>query len=149
MAYYGDKSFPKDLQRGYKSYFNALWRIPFEEGPYYLFKNSFPLYARNFLQTLTLLFTFDFLKDKTSFIWRVGEVPYFPCKVAIAGISTYLALIFSYPMYVTREMVDFWPKNKDLPDIWKGNYRKAAAWMWCSDYYNNLYPGMLKNYGIK
>ena len=32
MAYYGDKSFPKDLQRGYKSYFNALWRIPFEEG---------------------------------------------------------------------------------------------------------------------
>lgn len=95
-----------------------------------MFKNSFPLYARNFLQTLTLLFTFDFLKDKTSFIWRVGEVPYFPCKVAIAGISTYLALIFSYPMYVTREMVDFWPKNKDLPDIWKGNYRKAAAWMW-------------------
>jgi len=48
MAYYGDKTFPKELQKGYKSYFNALIRIPFEEGPYFLFKNSFPLYARNF-----------------------------------------------------------------------------------------------------
>lgn len=32
MAYYADKTFPKELQRGYKSYFNALFRIPFEEG---------------------------------------------------------------------------------------------------------------------
>jgi hypothetical protein len=56
MAYYADKTFPKELQRGYTSYFNALWRIPFEEGtknlpfvgPYYLFKNSFPLFSRNF-----------------------------------------------------------------------------------------------------
>ena len=35
MAYYGDKTFPKELQKGYKSYFNALIRIPFEEGCIY------------------------------------------------------------------------------------------------------------------
>jgi hypothetical protein len=60
----------------------------------------------------------------------VAEVPYWPCKVFNAALSTYLALIFSYPFYYTREMVDFWPKNKALPDVFKGNYRKAAAWMW-------------------
>lgn len=61
MAYYADKTFPKELQRGYTSYWNALSRIPFEEGfffkinlyiiigPYYLFKNSFPIYMRNFI----------------------------------------------------------------------------------------------------
>jgi solute carrier family 25 oxoglutarate transporter 11 len=48
MTYYADKTFPKELQRGYTSYFNALFRIPFEEGPYWLFKNSFPFIARNF-----------------------------------------------------------------------------------------------------
>lgn len=49
MAYYADKTYPKELQRGYSSYFNALRRIPFEEGPYFLFKNSAPIYIRNFL----------------------------------------------------------------------------------------------------
>jgi len=72
MAFYGDKTFPKELQRGYSSYLSALVRIPFEEGPYFLFKNSFPLIMRNFMQTLTLFYTYDFLKDKLSFAWRVG-----------------------------------------------------------------------------
>lgn len=64
MAYYADKTFPKELQKGYTSYWNALLRIPFEEGPYYLFKNSFPIFGRNFLQTLTLFYSFDWMKDK-------------------------------------------------------------------------------------
>lgn len=39
-------------------------RIPFEEGPYFLFKNSFPIIAKNFLQTLTLFYSYDWIKDK-------------------------------------------------------------------------------------
>lgn len=73
MAFYGDKTFPKELQRGYSNYLSALVRIPFEEGPYFLFKNSFPLILRNFFQTYTLFFAYDFLVDKGSFAWRVGE----------------------------------------------------------------------------
>ena len=87
LAFYADKTFPKELQRGYTSYFNALWRIPFEEGPYYLMRNSFPIYFRNFLQTFTLFYTFDFIKDKGSWMWRVGDMPYFPAKVGFAAIS--------------------------------------------------------------
>lgn len=71
IAYYADKTFPKELQRGYTSYFNALTRIPFEEGPYYLFKNSAPIYVKNFLSSLTMFYLFDFLKDKASWMWRV------------------------------------------------------------------------------
>ena len=48
MAYYADKTFPTELQKGYTSYWNALKRIPMEEGPYFLYKNSFPLFIRNF-----------------------------------------------------------------------------------------------------
>jgi solute carrier family 25 oxoglutarate transporter 11 len=68
MAFYADKTFPKELQRGYTSYFNALRRIPFEEGTYYLFKNTFPFIARNFFQTLTMLFAYDYLKDKLGWL---------------------------------------------------------------------------------
>jgi hypothetical protein len=77
MAYYADKTFPQDLQRGYKSYFHALRRIPFEEGPYYLFRNSFPFVARNFIQTLTMFYSYDWLKDKFGGVtFRLTDYPY-------------------------------------------------------------------------
>lgn len=113
MAYYGDKTFPKEIRKNYSSYFNALIRIPFEEGPYYFYKNSFPFFMRNFFCTLTSFYTYDWLKDKFSFTHRVGQVPVLPFKLINAGFSTWLALIFAYPFAVTiREMVDFWPKEK-------------------------------------
>ena len=39
-AYYSDRSYPEHLRKGYKSIFNALVRIPREEGPYYLMRVS-------------------------------------------------------------------------------------------------------------
>jgi len=42
-AYYADKTWPVELRRNYTSPTNALVRIPFEEGPYYLFRGGFPL----------------------------------------------------------------------------------------------------------
>lgn len=57
--------------QGYTSYMNALRRIPFEEGPYFLFKNSAPIYVKNFFSTFTLFYAFDFMKDKASWMWRV------------------------------------------------------------------------------
>ena len=80
-AYYGDKTFPKELQKGYKSVFNALVRIPFTEGPYYFFKNSSPLIARNTIMTSTLFLLFEFIQDKLSPIWRSGESPRFLGKL--------------------------------------------------------------------
>lgn len=42
-AYYADKTWPLELRRNYTSATQALVRIPFEEGPSYLFKGGFPL----------------------------------------------------------------------------------------------------------
>ena len=49
MAYYGDKTFPKELQRGYTSYFNALRRIPFEEGIYMVVHLRSLLFVQEFV----------------------------------------------------------------------------------------------------
>lgn len=147
MTFYADKTFPKELQRGYTSYLNALFRIPFEEGPYWLFKNSFPLYFRNFLSTFTLFYTYDWLKDKMSFCWRVGGMPYEPVKAFNIFVSSYLALIFTYPFAVTaKQMVDFWPKEKGGVCSFNNNYRQAAVWLWYHEFSSNYFPGMFNNY---
>lgn len=148
LAYYGDKTFPKELQRGYKSIFDALRRIPFEEGPYFLFKNSFPLMSRNFFQTLTLLFSYDWLKDKFGTVtFRISDYPYGLVKGTMALISVYLACLFSYPWAVTiKEMVDLWPKEKGGVCTFQGNYRKAAVWLWYHETTNTSFPGFMNNY---
>ena len=42
-AYYADKTWPIEMRRNYTSPTQALFRIPFEEGPGYLMKGGFPL----------------------------------------------------------------------------------------------------------
>ena len=146
MAFYADKTFPEELQKGYKSFFNALRRIPFEEGPYYLLKNTSPFFMRNFFQTFTLFYTYDFLKDKCSWLWRIMDVPYLPSKVFLASFATYMACVFSYPWAViTREAVDFWPKPNGVCTF-NNNYRKAGIWMWYHEFGSNLFPGFFNNY---
>jgi len=87
------------------------------------------------------------LKDKASWIWRLGDCPYWPCKVSIAGFATYLALVFTYPFaVVSREMVDFWPQPKNGKHNFNNNYRSAAVWLYYHDFWSNLYPGFFKNY---
>mmetsp|Transcript_8349 Transcript_8349/g.7413 ORF Transcript_8349/g.7413 Transcript_8349/m.7413 type:complete len:227 (+) Transcript_8349:414-1094(+) len=148
MAYYADKTFPKELQRGYTSYWNALRRIPFEEGPYFLFKNSFPLYGRNFFQTLTLFYTYDWLKDKFGGVtYRIGDFPYKLFKFMNVAFSSWLACIISFPIaHTCREMVDFWPKPKDGNSPFHGNYRRAFVWMLYQDQLGNIWPGFMNQY---
>ena len=59
-AYYGDKTFPKNLQYGYTSRFNALFRIA-KENPFALYKNSSPTVAAAFIQTTMAIGIHDFL----------------------------------------------------------------------------------------
>lgn len=149
MAFYADKTFPKELQRGYTSYFNALRRIPFEEGGYYLFKNTFPFIARNFFQTLTMFFSYDFLKDKLGGVtYRLtNNWPVDLTKFMAISLTTYLSCVFSFFWGNTiREAVDFWPKEKGGKCTFQGNYRKAATWLWYHDYSSNYFPGFMNNY---
>ena len=134
------------MQKGYKSYFDALRRIPFEEGPYYLFKNSFPLYAKHILGPFTSFFSYDWLVDKLSVIWRTTDTPIWPVKLCCATIASYLATVFTYPfVFAVKDMVDLWPK-KDGIDPFKGNYRSAASWLWYGPSWNIGFPGLFKRY---
>jgi solute carrier family 25 oxoglutarate transporter 11 len=148
MAYYADRTFPQELQKGYTSYLNALRRIPFEEGPYFLFKNCFPLLMRNFFQTATMMYSYDWLKDKFGTVtFRMSDFPYALTKSIIAFVSVYFACVFSYPFAVTiKEMVDLWPKEKGGVCTFQGNYRKAAVWLWYHDFGSNYFPGFMNNY---
>lgn len=100
-AYYADKSFPKELQKGYKSILDAFKRIPFEEGPYYLFKNTFPLFIKHSVGPFTAFFCYDWLIDKLSIMWRVSSMPVLPIVLFCAGFGTYLGAAFTYPFAVT------------------------------------------------
>lgn len=145
-AYYADKSFPKELQKGYKSYWECFRRIPFEEGPYYLFKNTFPLFIKHSIGPFSAFFLYDFLIDKLSVLWRNTNVPVLPLIFLSATVGTYFGACFTYPFaHTVREMVDFWPR-KDGVDPFNGNYRKASIYMWLHQNILGYYPGFFKNY---
>ncbi len=144
-AYYADKTFPRELQKGYKSFLDCFKRIPFEEGPYYLFKNSFPLFVKHSFGPFTAFFCYDWLIDKASVLWRATTFPVLPLSLLCAAFGTYMGAVFTYPFaQAVREMVDIWPKKGG--DAFGGNYRKASIYMWFHQTLLSYYPGMFKNY---
>ena len=96
-----DKTFPKELQKGYKNFLDALKRIPFEEGPYYLFKNTFPYMVKHTFGPFTAFYCYDWVIDKISFAWRLAQIPVLPCIFIAAGFGSYLGAVFTYPFAVT------------------------------------------------
>jgi solute carrier family 25 oxoglutarate transporter 11 len=68
-AYFADKSWPVELRRGYTSPLNALFRIPFEEGPGYLFKGGFPIYSSAYVFWTTYCTFYSWIKNKFFFLW--------------------------------------------------------------------------------
>lgn len=145
-AYNADRTFPKELRKNYSSFFNALRRIPFEEGPYYLFRNTFPLFAKHIMLPFTAFYSYDWLVDKLSVIWRTTDNPILPVKLFAASLACYLGAVFSYPFVMpVKDMVDLWPK-KDGVDPWKGNYRKAMVSLWYGPTWNIGFFGLFNRY---
>lgn len=99
------------------------------------------------LGPFTAFYTFDWLKDKLSVMWRTSNIPSWPILAIVAGFSAYLGAVFSYPFaHTVREMVDLWPKKNGV-DMFQGNYRKAASWLWfASPSWNLAFPGFFRIY---
>ena len=68
-AYYADRSWPVELRRGYTSGINALLRIPFEEGPYYLIKGGWPICMHAYLYWSMFYMVFSWIKNKFHWLW--------------------------------------------------------------------------------
>jgi solute carrier family 25 oxoglutarate transporter 11 len=151
-AYFADKTWPLELRKGYTSPTNALLRIPFEEGPYYLFKGGFPLISHAYVFWTTYFTLYSWAKDKFFYLWVYNDFGYNFIKAGMMSIAFLMSSWLAYPLYFTREMVDIWPKERGGHCTWNNNYRQCAKWMienMDMMYYNYLsgYWGWVRRYG--
>jgi len=128
-AYYADKTWPVELRRNYTSPTQALFRIPMEEGPTYLFRGGFPLAANQFLFWSIYCTLYTWTKNKFFYLFVYHDFPYDYIKLLNMIWSFGAASAIAYPMYYTREMVDLWPKERGGNCTWNNNYRACAKWM--------------------
>jgi hypothetical protein len=122
-AYYADKTWPIELRRNYTSPTQALFRIPFEEGPSYLFRGGFPLATNQLLYWWAFVSNYIFMKNKFFLLWTYNDFSYEWCKFCFMSIAHFLASVVSYPAYHCREMVDLWPKERGGHCTWQNSYR--------------------------
>lgn len=121
-AYYADKTWPIEYRRNYRSPLSALVRIPFEEGPSYLFKGGLPIVCRDYLFFSFYFCVYAFLKNKLFFFWVYNDFSYEYIKLLMMGFSWFAACFVSYPAYFARELVDLWPKERGGHCTWQNNY---------------------------
>jgi len=116
-------------------------RIPFEEGPSYLFRGGFPLYFNQFFFFSFYMAIYMWLKNKLFLFWTYNDISYDWCKFCFHSGAFFMASLCSYPAYMTREMVDLWPKERGGFCTWNNSYRQCFKWMVTNmdmNYYNFL-----------
>lgn len=145
-AYYADKTWPIELRRGYTSPLNALLRIPFEEGPSYLFKGGLPIMGRDYVFYSFFCGTYIFLKNKFFFFWVYHDFSYNYIK----GMNMFLSWAFAwgaaYPFHYARELVDLWPKERGGHCTWNNSYSQALKWM--GENVDILYTNFFPNFWV-
>jgi len=98
-------------------------RIPYEEGPYYLFRGALPIVANQWMFWTTYLTLYTWLKNKNFHFWVYQDFSYEWMKLLHMGFSFGCASMAAYPFYYIREMVDLWPKERGGHCTFNNNYR--------------------------
>lgn len=146
-AYTADATFPKELQKGYKSYFDALRRIPQEEGLTYLTRGIINTWMRNSLQTAFFFYIFDFMKDFLHPIQIAGQWTYEQIKIPSLFIGASAACVVSYPFGVlSKFMCEMQPVDKNGGHAYRHNYRVAMRELWFQHDFGALFPGFSRTY---
>lgn len=146
-AYIADKTFPKELRKGYKSYFDALRRIPMEEGPRYLARGVLPTWTRNAMQTMFFFYFYDFYKDFTWVLEVSNDHPHELTKIFGLLFAASIGSAASYPLGVrAKNVAEFQPIEKNGKHPFDRNYRLAMKAMWYQDYFAGMWNGFSKNY---
>ncbi len=109
-AYYADLTWPEDLRKGYRSPLHALFKIPFSEGPLYLFRGGLPYCAGNFFGMGWMFYTYCWMKDKFAFLWKVNDLNYSWCKFWILNLSFALGSLGAQPFFTIKKIMDESPK---------------------------------------
>ena len=153
-AYYADKTWPIELRRNYTSATQALCRIPFEEGPSYLFKGGFPIALNQTLFWSSYVCWYVWLKNKLFMLWVYNDIPYEWCKFLFHNAAFAWGSFLAYPAYHIREMVDVWPKERGGHCTWNNSYRYCWRWMvqnmeLHTHNYMRGYTTWLRRYGVQ
>jgi solute carrier family 25 (mitochondrial oxoglutarate transporter), member 11 len=127
-AYYADKTWPIELRRNYTSPTQAMFRIPFEEGPSFLFRGGAPLAMNQWMFWTTFCTLYTFHKNKYFFLWVYQGFSYDYIKMCNMVVSFGIASALAYPFYFAREMVDLWPKERGGHCTWNNSYKNCFKW---------------------
>ena len=112
-AYYADKTWPLELRRNYKSPMNALLRIPFEEGPSYLFKGGLPIVMRDAIFFSYFFSIYSWLKNKLFFFWVYNDFSYDWIKLLMMSFSWASGCFVSYPPTLPGRWSTSGPKSEE------------------------------------
>lgn len=127
-AYFADQSWPAELRKGYRSPLHALAKIPFTEGPLYLWKGGLPTYLGNAQFTGSVFWAYTWLKNKAFFLWVYNDINYSWVKFNILNFSMACGAFFGYPFYYMQEMMEIWPKERGGKCTFNGSYLNALKW---------------------
>lgn len=148
-AFLADQKYPEHLQRKYTSSLNALLRLPFEEGPAFLFKNSLPTMAGAFFESVFLLYFTDFFFDWSRYLHMENDVPFTPLKALSISAGIFLAGVTSYPLSQTaRNIIELYPKQHGGEKYFY-HYRKAFLNTISATYHSGNYHGLSRYYWVK
>jgi solute carrier family 25 (mitochondrial oxoglutarate transporter), member 11 len=142
-AYYADQSWPAELRKGYRSPLHALIKIPFSEGPLYLFRGGLPHFFGNFFGFGWLLFNYTWLKDKFFFLWKYHECNYSFCKFWILNFSFAIGALGSQPYFTAKELLDNAPKQRGGQPFFTSGYE---ACRYVKLRWNESQPNLLHGY---
>lgn len=142
-AYFADLSWPENLRKGYRSPLHALVKIPFVEGPLYLFKGGFLTYLGNANFSTWCFFLYTWLKNKASFLWLYNDISYDLIKFINMNIAFAIGSCFGYPFYHLKNMIDYWPKERGGRCTFEGSGYNALKWLRLNyeNYSTNLLDG--------
>lgn len=171
-AYDADLTWPEEYRKGFRSPLHALLKIPFTDGPLYLFRGGSLHYIGNSIGLGWILFFYTWTMDKFSFVWRYNEVSYNYCKFLILNAAFGVAVMGSQPFIRMKYLMDEIPRerggNTTFKSSWecfrylKKNWSIATAnlvtgyWNWFRQYGAVLYltiwyadnMGLMDNYRV-
>lgn len=127
-AYFADQSWPAELRKGYRSPLHALVKIPFTEGPLYLFKGGLLPYLGHANFTTWCFFTYTWLKNHLYFMYLYNDFNYNWVKFWLLNASFVAGSIFGQPFYALKNMMDNWPKERGGRDTFNGSCWNAFKW---------------------
>lgn len=154
-AYYADLSWPAEVRKGYRSPFHALLKIPFSEGPMFLFRGGLLHWMGNTFGAGPLFFIYIFFMDKFKYLYEYNYVNYSWMKFIFLNMAFLVSMPFSQSFFTMKEIMDKAPRERGgktsfntSGEAFKYLYNQyskttsnflAGYWRWFKDYGAVLY----------